>query len=85
MASGGCFRLVEACVGVPERDVGVLARVVGIPVFDVLPLARDRFRADGELERVDGGLEESVGVLRFRTDRGSFELVGWFAPADACW
>lgn len=29
--------------------------------------------ADGEFERVDGGLDELVPVLNFRTERGNFD------------
>lgn len=83
MPSGRCFRPAAAWVGVSARDVGVFARAVGIPVLDVLPFARDRFKVLGEFDRVDGGLGESAAVLNFLTERGSLEFdPGWLAVAE---
>lgn len=70
---GAALRPVLVCTGVFALEVGVFARAVGVPALDARPFACGRFTVDGEFERVDEGVVESLGVLNFFTDRGSRE------------
>lgn len=64
-------------VGVLTFKVGVLARVEGVEALDVLAFPRGSFSIDGELERVDDGLDELTGLLIILTEIGSFEPDVW--------
>lgn len=55
--------------------MGVLALVVGVPTREALPFNCGRFWVDGELERVEEGLDELCGLFSFLTDMGSFEVA----------
>lgn len=56
---------------VAELYVGVFALVPGVP-FAAFPAAEGRLR-EGELDRVDAGLDDADGLLSFRTDTGILE------------
>lgn len=70
---GAILRPEPCCVGVLALDRGVFERVVGVVALESLPFVCDTLVIDGEFERVDGGLEESLELLIFLTRRGSFE------------
>lgn len=72
-ARGAALRPAVVCIGVFARVVGDFARAVGVPALDDRPFACGRLMVDGELERVDEGVVESLGELSFLTDRGSLE------------
>ena len=65
--------------------VGVLLPDTGFLALEGTPLGCFLFGAAGEFDRVEGVLDEPVGLFNFRTDKGSFEedggtgdVVAWF-------
>ena len=72
----GSFRPPGVCVGVFALETGVLALLGGGAACGVLPLTCGFLMVEGELERVDGELDEPAGLLIFLIEIGSFEAPG---------
>lgn len=71
---GAAFRVTPPGVGVLALEVGVFARLVGVPALDIRPLTvGGLLKVEGELERVDEGVV-SLGLLSFLTERGSLDV-----------
>lgn len=69
---GAAFRVTPPWVGVLALEVGVFARLVGVPALDIRPFVGGLLKAEGELDRVDEGVV-SLGLPSFLTERGSLE------------